>query len=101
MIIDLVMQSFGSSLAMSVLCLCKSSVPMSLRRFVGSLSELALTFQLTFRAQCIRVAEHNTRKMLIEELLNRNRLEKLLRDSFGNYCVQVRLKRGLGDRVGC
>jgi len=39
--------------------------------------------------QCIRVAEHNTRKMLIEELLNRTRLEKLLRDSFGNYCVQV------------
>ncbi|CCO26760.1 Pumilio domain-containing protein C6G9,14 [Rhizoctonia solani AG-1 IB] len=29
--------------------------------------------------------------MLIEELLNRNRLEKLLRDSFGNYCVQTAL----------
>ncbi len=41
--------------------------------------------------QCIRVAEHNTRKMLIEELLNRTRLEKLLRDSFGNYCVQTAL----------
>ena len=27
--------------------------------------------------------------MLIEELLNRSRLEKLLRDSYGNYCVQV------------
>ena len=40
--------------------------------------------------QCIRVAEHNTRKMIIEELLNRSRLEKLLRDSYGNYCVQVR-----------
>jgi hypothetical protein len=40
--------------------------------------------------QCIRVAEHNTRKILIEELLNRTRLEKLLRDSYGNYCVQVR-----------
>ncbi len=41
-------------------------------------------------AKCIRVAEHNTRKILIEELLNRTRLEKLLRDSYGNYCVQVR-----------
>lgn len=29
--------------------------------------------------------------MLIGELLNRTRLEKLLRDSYGNYCVQVRL----------
>jgi len=41
--------------------------------------------------KCIRVAEHNTRKALIEELLNRSRLEKLLRDSFGNYCVQTAL----------
>jgi hypothetical protein len=41
--------------------------------------------------KCIRVAEHNTRKLLIEELLNRSRLEKLLRDSFGNYCVQTAL----------
>ena len=48
---------------------------------------------LTHVAQCIRVAEHNTRKMLIEELLHRTRLEKLLRDSFGNYCVQVRSNR--------
>jgi hypothetical protein len=39
--------------------------------------------------QCVRVAEHSTRKILIEELLNRTRLEKLLRDSYGNYCVQV------------
>ena len=29
------------------------------------------------------------RMILIEELLNRTRLEKLLRDSYGNYCVQV------------
>lgn len=40
--------------------------------------------------KCVRVAEHSTRKMLIGELLNRTRLEKLLRDSYGNYCVQVR-----------
>ncbi|KAF8547755.1 ARM repeat-containing protein [Imleria badia] len=39
--------------------------------------------------KCIRVAEHSTRKMLVEELLNRSRLEKLLRDLYGNYCVQV------------
>lgn len=33
--------------------------------------------------------------MLIDELLNRTRLEKLLRDSYGNYCVQVRQFFGL------
>jgi hypothetical protein len=27
--------------------------------------------------------------MLVEELLNHSRLEKLLRDSYGNYCIQV------------
>ena len=36
------------------------------------------------------VAEHATQKIIVEELLNRLRLEKLLRDSYGNYCVQVR-----------
>lgn len=41
--------------------------------------------------QCIRVAEPDTRKVLIAELLNRNRLEKLLRDSFANYVVQTAL----------
>lgn len=46
-------------------------------------------FSIFIFRQCIRVAEHSTRKMLIEELLNRSRLEKLLRDSYGNYCVQV------------
>ena len=30
------------------------------------------------------------RKLLIEDLLNRTHLEKLLCDSYGNYCVQVR-----------
>jgi len=46
-------------------------------------------FEPLSSVQCIRVAEHSTRKMLIEELLNRSRLEKLLRDSYGNYCVQA------------
>jgi len=45
--------------------------------------------------QCVRVAEHSTRKILIEELLNRTRLEKLLRDSYGNYCVQVCSRYGI------
>ena|ERR1700722_20001123 len=36
--------------------------------------------------------------MLIEELLNRTRLEKLLRDSYGNYCVQVS-EIGLGTTM--
>lgn len=47
--------------------------------------------RLLIFSQRVCVAEHNTRKLLIEELLNRTRLEQLLHrdDSDGNYCVQV------------
>jgi hypothetical protein len=41
--------------------------------------------------QCIRVAEPDTRQKLIEEMLDKDALEKLLRDSFANYVVQTSL----------
>lgn len=63
-----------------------------IRQFFGNVCALSVQkFSSNVIEKCIRVAEHNTRKMLIEELLNRSRLEKLLRDSFGNYCVQTAL----------
>ncbi|KAI5115762.1 hypothetical protein M0805_001204 [Coniferiporia weirii] len=63
-----------------------------IRQFTGNVCALSVQkFSSNVIEKCIRVAEHNTRKMLIEELLNRTRLEKLLRDSFGNYCVQTAL----------
>jgi hypothetical protein len=62
---------------------------MSSRRY-GHHEVVMLIMSDDFPGECVRVAEHSTRKMLIEELLNRTRLEKLLRDSYGNYCVQVR-----------
>ncbi|KAJ7758588.1 ARM repeat-containing protein [Mycena olivaceomarginata] len=54
---------------------------------------IQLVNEITFNALtlCVHVAEHSTRKMLIEELLNRTRLEKLLRDSHEDYCVQTAL----------
>jgi hypothetical protein len=39
--------------------------------------------------KCIRVADVEIRKLLVVEVLNRSRLEKLLRDSYGNYVVQT------------
>src|SRR5882724_4400666 len=61
-----------------------------IRQFTGNVCALSVQkFSSNVIEKCIRVAEHNTRKMLIDELLNRARLEKLLRDSYGNYCVQV------------
>ncbi|KAF7367374.1 RNA-binding protein [Mycena sanguinolenta] len=63
-----------------------------IRQFTGNVCALSVQkFSSNVIEKCIRVAEHNTRKMLIEELLNRTRLEKLLRDSYGNYCVQTAL----------
>ncbi|RPD58447.1 ARM repeat-containing protein [Lentinus tigrinus ALCF2SS1-6] len=63
-----------------------------IRQFSGNVCALSVQkFSSNVIEKCIRVAEHNTRKMLISELLNRTRLEKLLRDSYGNYCVQTAL----------
>ncbi|KAF8912896.1 ARM repeat-containing protein [Gymnopilus junonius] len=63
-----------------------------IRQFTGNVCALSVQkFSSNVIEKCIRVAEHTTRKMLIEELLNRSRLEKLLRDSYGNYCVQTAL----------
>ncbi|KAI0651425.1 ARM repeat-containing protein [Trametes meyenii] len=63
-----------------------------IRQFSGNVCALSVQkFSSNVIEKCIRVAEHNTRKMLIGELLNRTRLEKLLRDSYGNYCVQTAL----------
>ena len=39
--------------------------------------------------KCIRVADPEVRKTLVGEVLNRSRLEKLLRDSYGNYVIQT------------
>lgn len=63
-----------------------------IRQFTGNVCALSVQkFSSNVIEKCIRVAEHSTRKLLIDELLNRTRLEKLLRDSYGNYCVQTAL----------
>ncbi|EIW86350.1 ARM repeat-containing protein [Coniophora puteana RWD-64-598 SS2] len=63
-----------------------------IRQFTGNVCALSVQkFSSNVIEKCIRVAEHSTRKILIEEVLNRSRLEKLLRDSYGNYCVQTAL----------
>jgi hypothetical protein len=63
-----------------------------IRQFTGNVCALSVQkFSSNVIEKCVRVAEHSTRKILIEELLNRTRLEKLLRDSYGNYCVQTAL----------
>ena len=63
-----------------------------IRQFVGNVCALSVQkFSSNVIEKCIRVSEASTRKALIEELLNRTRLEKLLRDAFANYVVQTAL----------
>ncbi|KAK2461726.1 hypothetical protein APHAL10511_006189 [Amanita phalloides] len=63
-----------------------------IRQFFGNVCALSVQkFSSNVIEKCVRVAEQNTRKLLIDEFLNRTRLEKLLRDSYGNYCVQTAL----------
>ncbi|KAK0547853.1 hypothetical protein OC845_003875 [Tilletia horrida] len=63
-----------------------------IRQFVGNVCLLSVQkFSSNVIEKCIRVSEPSTRRQLVEELLNRHRLEKLLRDSFGNYVVQTSL----------
>ena len=63
-----------------------------IRQFVGNVCLLSVQkFSSNVIEKCIRVSDPSIRKQLIEELLNRSRLEKLLRDSFANYVVQTSL----------
>lgn len=69
---------------MYVVCRYKSEqyLPEVMRRANGRFSSNVVE-------KCIRVADVEIRKLLVVEVLNRSRLEKLLRDSYGNYVVQT------------
>ncbi|KAH7117974.1 armadillo-type protein [Dendryphion nanum] len=42
--------------------------------------------------KCIRCADMSTKRVLVEELMDREELEKLMRDSYGNYVIQTALE---------
>ena len=63
-----------------------------IRQFLGHICALSVQkFSSNVIEKCIRVADTNVRSSVIDELNNRQRLEKLLRDAFGNYVVQTAL----------
>ena len=47
--------------------------------------------------KCIRHAEPSVAAMMVEEMLNANELEKMLRDSYANYVVQTALDHVEGE----
>ncbi|KAI4206974.1 MAG: hypothetical protein LQ346_000806 [Caloplaca aetnensis] len=60
--------------------------------FQGSIPLLSKQkFSSNVIEKCLRGAEPDVSRMMIEEMLNANELEKMLRDSFANYVVQTAL----------
>ncbi|KAL7320845.1 hypothetical protein PS15m_000692 [Mucor circinelloides] len=63
-----------------------------IRQFIGHISGLSVQkYSSNVMEKCIRVAEEDTRRHLIEEMVNRPQLEKMLKDSYANYVVQTAL----------
>ncbi|CAG8471383.1 16677_t:CDS:10 [Funneliformis caledonium] len=91
--LTLVQDPFGNYVVQYVLDLGDSRFTDALiRKFISNVCGLSVQkFSSNVMEKCIRVAEPDTRKFLIDEMLNKNRLDKLLRDSYANYVVQTAL----------
>ncbi|KAK4986171.1 hypothetical protein LTR66_007948 [Elasticomyces elasticus] len=88
---NLVQDPFGNYVVQYILELNEPSFsePLCLS-FLGSVAPLSKQkFSSNVIEKCIRTASDDTKRLLIEEMLNSSELEKLLRDSFANYVVQT------------
>ncbi|KAK3817753.1 MAG: armadillo-type protein [Benniella sp.] len=91
--LTLVQDPYGNYVVQYVLELQDSGFTDALiRRFIGNVCILSVQkFSSNVMEKCIRVAKPETRRFLIEEMINKARLDKLLRDSFANYVIQTSL----------
>jgi hypothetical protein len=72
-------------------------VMLSKQKFSSNVIEKVMLSKIPFcptfadRLQCIRVADDETRQVLVEELImpHSHDMERILRDSFANYVVQT------------
>ncbi|KAH6642427.1 armadillo-type protein [Boeremia exigua] len=61
--------------------------------FKGKIAELSMQkFSSNVIEKCIRCAEMSTKAAMIEELVDAEQLERLMRDSYGNYVIQTALE---------
>ncbi|OAJ44366.1 hypothetical protein BDV3_002420 [Batrachochytrium dendrobatidis] len=91
--LTLVQDPFGNYVVQYVLDLAEIKFSEAIvHRFLGNICLLSVQkFSSNVIEKCIRVASSETRALLIDELLNKERLDKLLRDSYANYVVQTSL----------
>ncbi len=89
----LVQDPFGNYVVQYVLDIGESRyISAIVRNFVGNICALSTQkFSSNVIEKSIRVSDPETRTRLIGELLNRERLEGLLKDLYANYVVQTAL----------
>ncbi|KAH7554741.1 hypothetical protein BM1_07402 [Bipolaris maydis] len=90
----LVQDPFGNYVVQYILDLNDASftTPMC-QGFQGKICELSKQkFSSNVIEKCIRCAEPHVKGMMIEELLDVEQLEQLMRDSYGNYVIQTALE---------
>lgn len=90
----LVQDPFGNYVIQYVLDLAiPEYTALVIHQFMGRVCALSVQkFSSNVIEKCIRNAEKQTRRQLIQELLNRDRLDLLIRDSYANYVVQTCLE---------
>ncbi|KAG9195692.1 ARM repeat-containing protein [Alternaria panax] len=90
----LVQDPFGNYVVQYILDLNDAAftTPMC-QGFQGKICELSKQkFSSNVIEKCIRCAEPHVKGMMIEELLDVEQLEQLMRDSYGNYVIQTALE---------
>ncbi|WFD35956.1 hypothetical protein MCUN1_002827 [Malassezia cuniculi] len=91
--LTLVQDPFGNYVVQYVLDLKDTHYSEAItKQFVGHVCMLSVQkFSSNVIEKCIRVAQPETRNLLVEELIDPKCLEALLRDSYANYVVQTSL----------
>lgn len=93
---DLVQDAYGNYVVQYILDLDEVTYtrPLCLS-FQGKVCALSKQkFSSNVIEKCIRVADPDTKSIMINEMLLGNELERMLRDSFANYVVQTALDYG-------
>lgn len=91
--LELVQDPFANYVVQYIIDLNQAEFSGSIiRKFLGHICLLSVQkFSSNVIEKCIRAADPKTRSLYIGELNNREVLERLIRDSFGNYVVQTAL----------
>ncbi|PVI08638.1 ARM repeat-containing protein [Periconia macrospinosa] len=91
---NLVQDPFGNYVVQYILDLNDPSFTNPLcHGFRGKIAELSKQkFSSNVIEKCMRCADNPTKAMMVEELMDPEELEKLMRDSYGNYVIQTALE---------